>query len=274
MNETDRPDARYAFEHNYHGFDPPEDPAIPIWRYMDFTKFISLLESQALFFCRTDLLGDPWEGSLTRAEAEKRKALEARSKVRKLHATTHEKIRSEVTNSVASCWHMNKYESMAMWRLYLTGSEGVAVKSTYQRLIDSFPQFDGENKGRNEDNTEKELLIHVGVVRYVDYESQDPLGGRRMLLKRKSFEHEREIRAVAMDTTWGNSPTFDIQGRPLTRFESGGDYVPTDLKTLIEGVYVSPEAQPWFVVLVRSAVRRFGLSGPVQQSDLGRDPVF
>ena len=202
MNETDRPNASYAFEHKYQGFDAPEDPAIPLWRYMDFTKFISLLESQALFFCRTDLLGDPWEGSLTRAEAEKRKELEARSRVRMLHGTTHEKIRSEVTNSIASCWHMNKYESMAMWRLYLTGSEGVAIKSTYQRLIDSFSQFDGKNKGRNEDNTEKELLIHVGVVRYVDYESPDPLGACRMLLKRKSFEHEREIRAVAMDKTW------------------------------------------------------------------------
>ena len=116
----------------------------------------------------------------------------------------------------------NEYESMAMWRLYLTGSEGVAVKSTYQRLIDSFPLFDGVRKGRNEDNTEKELLIHVGVVHYVDYESSDPPAAPRILLKRKSFEHEREIRAVATDTTWGNSPTFDVQGRPLTRFEGGG----------------------------------------------------
>lgn len=196
MSETDRPAAKYAFEHTYHGFDPPEDSTIPLWRYMDFTKFVSLLESQTLFFCRTDLLGDPWEGSLTKAEAEKRLAWETSTKRRVLHSTSHSKIRSEVTNSIASCWHMNEYESMAMWRLYLTGSEGVAVQSTYQRLIDSFPQFDGESKGRNEDNTEKELLIHVGVVHYVDYEATNPIGFRRELRKRKSFEHEREIRAV------------------------------------------------------------------------------
>lgn len=274
MNEPDRPDAIYAYEDDYPGFAPPENSSVPLWRYMDFTKFISLLESKALFFSRTDMLGDPWEGSLTRAEAERRKELEAKSIVRTLHSTTHEKILSEVTNSIVSCWHMNEYESMAMWRLYLTGSEGVAIRSTYQRLINSFPRFDGQNKGANADSTQKELLIHVGVVHYVDYESAKSPCARRILLKRKSFEHEREIRAVAADTTWGDSPTFDDQGRPLTRFEGGGDYVPTDLQTLIETVYVSPEAQPWFVDLVRSAVSRYGLPCSVHQSDLGRDPVF
>ncbi|MEJ2273071.1 MAG: hypothetical protein P8Y01_00600 [Woeseiaceae bacterium] len=274
MTESGRPKTLYAFEPDYHGFKPPEDPAIPLWRYMDFVKFVSLLEANALYFARTDLLGDAWEGSLTRSEAEKRKALEAEMRVRMLHGTTFEKIRSEVTNSIASCWHANHNESMAMWRLYLASPEGVAVKSSYERLTDSFPRYDGKDKGRNEDNTEKELRIHVGMVSYVDYEAPTPPAGPRFLLKRRSFEHEREIRAVATDTTWGSSPTFDDRGIPLTRFESGGDYVPVDLETLIEAVYISPEAQAWFVDLVKSMVERFGLTCPVRQSDLARDPVF
>src|SRR5262245_6810727 len=157
MPEGKHRETRYAFERDYHGFDPPEDPAIPLWRYMSFTKFLSLADSRALYFARTDLLGDPWEGSLTRMEAERRKVLEAEGHTRKLHGTTHEKIRAEVTNTIANCWHMNRYESMAMWRLYLTAPEGVAIQSTFQRLTDSFRQFDGEYKGRNEDQTEKEL---------------------------------------------------------------------------------------------------------------------
>jgi hypothetical protein len=35
-----------------------------IWRYMDFTKFISVLDTQTLFFSRIDLLGDKFEGSV------------------------------------------------------------------------------------------------------------------------------------------------------------------------------------------------------------------
>lgn len=264
---------RFAFEQGFPGFEPPADPTVSLWRYMDFTKFVSVLEARALFFCRSDLLGDAWEGALTRIEAERRKQM-GEGAARRLHSLTHEKILAEVTNSIVSCWHMNPHESMAMWRLYLTGSEGVAIRSTYQRLVGCVPQFDGEHKGRNEDHTEKELRIHVGVVRYIDYESPETPAAPKVLRKRMSFEHEREIRAVAMDTTWGNSPTFDVQGRPLTRFRNGGEYVPVDLEMLIESVYVSPEAQSWFTELVRSSVKRFGLACPVHQSDLGRDPVF
>jgi hypothetical protein len=90
---------------------------------------------------------------------------------------------------------MNDYESMAMWRLYLTPPEGVAVRSTYWRLIDS-SAVRWQHKGRNKGNMGKELRIHVGVVHYVDYQSPDSYPTDTMLRKPKSFEREREIRAV------------------------------------------------------------------------------
>ena len=40
---------------------PPADTIL--WRYMDFTKFVSLLEKRSLFFARADKLGDPFEGA-------------------------------------------------------------------------------------------------------------------------------------------------------------------------------------------------------------------
>ena len=36
-----------------------------LWRYMSYTKFVSLLTKNALFFSRADKLGDPFEGSLS-----------------------------------------------------------------------------------------------------------------------------------------------------------------------------------------------------------------
>ena len=36
-----------------------------LWRYMDLTKLMALLEDRALHFARSDLLGDPFEGSMT-----------------------------------------------------------------------------------------------------------------------------------------------------------------------------------------------------------------
>ena len=35
-------------EHKH--FTPPADKNIKIWRYLDFTKFVSLLDQRALFF--------------------------------------------------------------------------------------------------------------------------------------------------------------------------------------------------------------------------------
>jgi len=270
----------YAYENssNEPAFRGPENPAIPLWRYMDFTKYVSMLETRSLFFCRTDLLGDDFEGSLTRAEAEKRREFESeitdRGEPIPLHYSVGPKVRSEIVNSIVSCWHMNEYESMAMWRLYVRGTGGVAVRSTFNRLVASFPRFDGKNKGKNPDMTDKELLIDVGVVHYVDFEAEEVPAVSRNFLKRKSFEHERELRAVAKDRSWGNSPTFDERGEPRTRFGHGGDAVPIDLEILIDAVFVSPDAEPWFAMLVEAVTRRYGLECAVRQSDIAKDPVF
>ena len=51
--------------------DPPPSDAI-LWRYMDFTKFVALLEMRALFFARSDKLNDPFEGSLPKRNIEAR----------------------------------------------------------------------------------------------------------------------------------------------------------------------------------------------------------
>ncbi len=44
-------------------FMPPENPDIPVWRYMDFTKLVSLLQHEGLFFPTVAALDDPFEGS-------------------------------------------------------------------------------------------------------------------------------------------------------------------------------------------------------------------
>ena len=50
-------------------FHAPSPTNAKIWRYMDFTQFVSMLEHGGLFFfCRLDYLQDRFEGSLSRAE--------------------------------------------------------------------------------------------------------------------------------------------------------------------------------------------------------------
>ncbi len=42
-------------------FNTPSDDT-KIWRYMDFTKFVNLLDTKSLFFVRSDKFDDPFEG--------------------------------------------------------------------------------------------------------------------------------------------------------------------------------------------------------------------
>lgn len=55
----------------HEAFNTPEERK-KIWRYMDFTKFASMLEKKELFFARADKLGDPFEGSYPKENVQQR----------------------------------------------------------------------------------------------------------------------------------------------------------------------------------------------------------
>jgi hypothetical protein len=50
-------------------FESLADENAKIWRYLDFTKFVALLDWRALSFARVDQLTDQFEGSLRKADA-------------------------------------------------------------------------------------------------------------------------------------------------------------------------------------------------------------
>ena len=47
-------------------FSPPQNLQIKIWRYMDFTKFVSMLENKGIFFPSLAMFDDPFEGSYSK----------------------------------------------------------------------------------------------------------------------------------------------------------------------------------------------------------------
>ncbi len=159
-----------------------------------------------------------------------------------------------------NCWHMNENESAAMWRLYVKNDAGVAVQSTYSRLREAF-------NGRD--------AVYLGPVRYIDYDRDlidMPYGYDTLcayIHKRKSFEHEREIRAVVTkeakvdgEIDWGSNVL------------SGGLKQPVDMDILVEHVYVAPTAPEWFADLVRSVVANYGYNFTVSPSKLSQGPIF
>lgn len=239
-----------------------------LWRYIDFTKFLSLLETESLFFTRADRFEDPFEGArgfqYQTKEAyetvEKFKLLELKSKYQKegkplpsngelcrivademvAVRENYKKLRETV---FISCWHANERESEGMWKLYTSVmAQGVAIQTTVEHLCQSLSDPNYE----------------IGHVRYIDYNEPLKINQRPYWYKRNAFRHEDEVRAVIIDNS----------------LKAYGKQVHVNLDYLIDGVYISPTAQGWFADLVKSVCRRYGLHKPVIHSALNEIPLY
>lgn len=239
-------------------FKAPADGEAKIWRYMDLAKFISLLEYKSLYFARSDLMSDPFEGSVTALTLELS---------REFLGTAYEKFKSQLSDFrknfrkhiYLNCWHMSDFESAAMWGLYQTGGHGIAVQSTYKRLSESLRD---------------DRPIYIGMVRYVDF-GHDIIDEGNVFYpfvhKRRSFEFEHELRAVV--------------DRPPDKLEDGsvrygGDSPPAgynldcDLDSLVEQVFIAPDAPSWFADLVSRLIVRYERTWKITQSSLSTDPIY
>ena len=71
-------------------FTAPTNENIKIWRYMDFTKFLSFIDKKTLFFTRVDQLEDKFEGRFTKyffnPESEEKAAPDEKERLRRYRA--------------------------------------------------------------------------------------------------------------------------------------------------------------------------------------------
>jgi hypothetical protein len=130
-----------------------------------------------------------------------------------------------------SCWHKNEYESEAMWRAY--PPESVAIESTVGQLCSA---------------NRSGIPLTVDDVRYMDFNDDAIQKGHEhylLYIKRKSFEHEKELQAAAL---LGDGPE--------------GAFLDFDLDVLITKIHVSPRASELFSHAVSDI-----LSGTVKPLD-------
>jgi len=243
-------------------FQQPENPNVRLWRYVDFAKFVAMLERGGLWFARLDQLGDPFEGSTPAAAAQFWKDMIAQRPDREAIAKHNEGFLREMVRlnrnaAYASCWHLRDHESNAMWAQYAKVNAGIALQTTYARLRGALP----ENAA-------------LGMVRYIDYESemislQNILGF--YMHKRREFEDEREVRALV----WAHEFNPATQ-QPFVRVDASvlGLNVPIDIQQAIENIVVAPGCQGWFHGLINSVLARYQVALEVQRSELERQPIL
>jgi hypothetical protein len=252
---------------------------MPVWRYLTLGKFLSLLELQAVWFSRLGTLIDTFEGTIPpltkRAMDESSQEWlpvfprpEHQEMIRRMADKNEDDGR---VMCVVSCWFIGERESSHMWEAYASLTEGVAIRSSCERLVAGL--------GLHREVT------RIQKVRYVDFATVDLglyKGGQvyeRAFLKRLEYAAEQELRVATMNIV--HSYALNEDGTPPTEEQRTGPgqfdpdrqglYIRTNLNRLVESVRVSPKAGSWFFDIVRRVSARYGLTCEVSHSALQLD---
>jgi hypothetical protein len=220
----------------------PQDPDTVVWKYLDLSKFLDLLLSQKLFMSRSDKFEDQYEGTFSEPTFEEIKKLSINNPDFLNYYKTHrEKV-------AISSWHINEYESFAMWQIFTQNSEGLAIQSTIKKLQDALIP-------------EKNYKQYIGEVNYIDYKKEYiPFDDMffPFLFKRKSFQYEREVRIIT-----------DVSENPIKL--NDGLKINVDISLLIEKIYIHPKSENWYKNLVIQLVTQLGFDFEIEKSDLESD---
>lgn len=218
------------------------DNDLIIWRYLSIDRFFDLILFRRIPFIRLNVLGDPFEGSMSingspvewyeRLKNIKKSILSRFPQENTDGSITEplsgNKLEQEIDKWIekyknhckqyslinyVSCWHESADESNAMWELY---HGDVAIKSTVKNFKASL------NYPWN---------LRASKVKYIKYKENYFTDEFRAFYKRKEFSHEKEVRFLLQD---------------LNPKDIGPcQYIESDLKSLINTVVISPNAEQW-----------------------------
>lgn len=145
--------------------------------------------------------------------------------------------------------------------------DGVALRSSYTRLRAAIAASPNWN------------FVGIGSVRYIDYQREtfaiehENLA-RAYLHKRKSFEHEHEVRVLSFLSPPSLNPGATAPDEWEQDNPVPGIYLRVELHNLIEAIYVGPDEPSWIQETVQRLVNSWGLSIPVRRSELNEGRLY
>ena len=117
-------------------FEKPLNKDAKIWRFTDFPKFVSMIDEKKLFFVRVDKLQDKFEGTLSYADTKREEEIYNKHNLETPKHQCNWKLRKASKKwMVVNSWHINEYESAAMWKLHSRDGEGIAIQSTFNNTL-------------------------------------------------------------------------------------------------------------------------------------------
>ena len=239
-------------EKNYQLIDPKLSKSNILWRFMDLSKFLALLEERKLFLCRPDAFHDKFEGSFTNSI---KKAIEKAYKEHDIEFTYDKFKRCLHERVFINCWHNSKYDSMAMWNLYGKSTNSLAITTTVGKLSSQLLR--------------SEFVYHLYIkkVEYIEHWNDPDIEinpySHIFSYKVKAYEYEKEVRVI-LDRY---AEMFEKKTIP------NSVSIELNLDELLRSIVISPEAPEWFFQLLNKISKRYDLKCPVERSQMALDPL-
>lgn len=213
-----------------------------IWRYMDFWKFLNLMETECLYFSNAENLGDQSEGRYPKEVLElmlEQDKVNSNKCNENLNTFLEKNLRSE---TLISSWTYNEKESFAMWKMYAKDKMGIAIKTDLESLKKAFNKTDRD--------------VYIGEVNYFNKNKFDyPIYSMYypFLVKLDYYEFEKEIRCITSCTN------DEVKESKL---------VAVDLNELLKTILISPNSKPEFIKLLEIVRKEYNLNFKVELSEV------
>lgn len=221
------------------------DDALLLRRYVPHSRFVSLIETSALYFAPASTFSDKKEGHYTDLDddASDRQlagwALDARA--RAIAADARSTVaRGNQRAIVISCWTASADESPRMWSEYGRGPEAVALETTVGRLRGALGS-----------------AFLIVPVTYLNF-SRDTIPREHSIqpffFKQSSFVWEREVRVVTEMEVGKCIETPRLAS--------------VDLASLFQQIIVSPNAPRGYRGTVEALLTAASIDIPIRDSSL------
>ena len=224
----------------------------PVWRYMSFSKFVWTVQNKCLWLSRADLLGDPWEISLS---GEQLQLVINRHPISPVGEPPRESANERTERIInywrnktfVNCWNMSAHESNALWQIYCKNTDGVVLQTTFEKLNSIRGQYS----------------LHPVTYPIPGSNIKTPTHTDLVTKKRPMFKYEEEVRIVYFDENDEIEATNSVQ-------------LKFDFEQDIESVRVHPQADSVFFETVHSIVETYtpNFKGKVAWSDMKLNPPF
>ena len=224
-----------------------------VWRYMSFSRFVWTIQNQCLWLSRANLLGDPWEISLS---GEQLQLVIDRHPISPIDEPPQPETATEraerIINlwrnkSFINCWNMSVHESNALWQIYCKNTDGVVLQTTIEKLELIKGQYSLYPVTYPTPGSNKKTPTHTDLI----------------TKKRPMFKYEEEIRIVHFDKNNEIDKTIGLK-------------LEFNFEELIDSVRIHPQADSVFFEIVQSIVKKYApdFQGKVTWSDMKLDPPF